>query len=208
MPQPLAPIGGERPRKLARGRAPNRRIAAQFDLPLDGPCRASAQRNGLQVARDPAQIRFHAVTTPRVPRRPSASHSVPDRGPPPAVPHQAKRRKRPSFSSFFAVLAMAPPARIELATLALGKPGSIQLSYGGGRRRLSRPRAVLKLVRVFATIFQFLPLLRACHASEGPLSECSAPPRRSSSITRSALPGARGALERAAEMRRELVSRH
>ena len=101
----------------------------------------------LGAGRSQAQTRFHAVTTPRVPLRPFASQSVPYRRPPPAVPHQAKRRKRPVFSLFFAVLAMAPPARIELATLALGKPCSIQLSYGGGRRRLSRPWTMLKLCR-------------------------------------------------------------
>ena len=50
---------------------------------------------------------------------------------------------------------LAPPARIELATLALGKPCSIQLSYGGGRRRLSRPHAMLKLCRGLLGIFGF-----------------------------------------------------
>src|SRR6478609_5553023 len=93
----------------------------------------------LSYARLPARplfgvARFHAIAPPRVSSRPTASQSVPYRELPPAVPHQAKRRKRPVFSLFFAVLAMAPPARIELATLALGKPCSIQLSYGGGRR--------------------------------------------------------------------------
>lgn len=77
--------------------------------------------------------RFHAIATPHVSSRPTASHSVPHREPPLAVPHQAKRRKRPAFSLIFAVLAMAPPARIELATLALEKPRSVQLSYGAGR---------------------------------------------------------------------------
>ena len=49
---------------------------------------------------------------------------------------------------------LAPPARIELATLALGKPCSIQLSYGGGRRNLSRPWPVLKLCRGFRYILR------------------------------------------------------
>src|SRR6478735_8275477 len=83
----------------------------------------------MSYARLPARplfgvARFHAIAPPRVSSRPPASHSVPQRGPPTAVPHQAKRRKRPVFTLFFAVLAVAPPARIELATLALGKPRS------------------------------------------------------------------------------------
>jgi hypothetical protein len=32
----------------------------------------------------------------------------------------------------FAVLEEAPPIRFERTTLALGKPCSVQLSYGGG----------------------------------------------------------------------------
>src|SRR6478609_9804464 len=112
----------------------------------------------LSYARLPARplfgvARFHAIAPPRVSSRPTASQSVPYRWPPTAVPHQAKRRKRPVFSLFFAVLAVAPPARIELATLALGKPCSIQLSYGGGRRRLSRPAAMLKLCPDLCGIF-------------------------------------------------------
>jgi hypothetical protein len=41
---------------------------------------------------------------------------------------------------------IAPPARVELATLALGKPCSIQLSYGGGESggTLARPVASRK----------------------------------------------------------------
>ena len=58
-----------------------------------------------------AQTRFHAIATPRVSSRPIASHSDAYRWPPPAVPHQAKRRKRPVFSLFFAVLAVAPQWR-------------------------------------------------------------------------------------------------
>src|SRR6478609_4476000 len=112
----------------------------------------------LSYARLPARplfgvARFHAIAPPRVSSRPTASQSVPYRWPPTAVPHQAKRRKRPVFSLFFAVLAVAPPARIELATLALGKPCSIQLSYGGGRRRLSRPGSTLKLCPGFPGYF-------------------------------------------------------
>ena len=42
------------------------------------------------------------------------------------------RRPQPMLSCSPS-LKVAPPARIELATLALGKPCSIQLSYGGGR---------------------------------------------------------------------------
>jgi hypothetical protein len=108
----------------------------------------------LEPRRAARRWRPDAVTTPRVSSRPTASQSVPHLGPPTAVPHQAKRRQRPVFSLFLAVLAMAPPARIELATLALGKPCSIQLSYGGGRRRLSRPSATLKLCRGFPGIFR------------------------------------------------------
>ena len=124
--------------------------------PKPHACSLRNSRQARALARLVAWRRFHAVTTPRVLLRPAASHSVPHRNPLTAVPHQAKRRKRPAFSLFFAVLAMAPPARIELATLALGKPCSIQLSYGGGRRRLSRPGATLKLCPGFLDILGFL----------------------------------------------------
>ena len=69
-----------------------------------------------------ASRRYHAVTTPRVSCRPTASHSVPHRAAPRAVPHQANRRKPLAFALLFAVLALALPIRFERTTLALGKP--------------------------------------------------------------------------------------
>ena len=54
------------------------------------------------------QGHFHAIATPRVSRRPIASHSDAYCWQPTAVPHQAKRPKRPVFTLFFAVLALAP----------------------------------------------------------------------------------------------------
>ena len=75
---------------------------------------------------------YHAVTAPRVLSVLLASQSVAYREPRIAVPHQPKRRKRLAFSLMFAAFALALPIRFERTTLALGKPCSIQLSYGSG----------------------------------------------------------------------------
>src|SRR5689334_2995137 len=85
-----------------------------------------------------AQAGSESVAAIATKHAPSASTSCsPIAGIPQNPPSKARRPppghgrtltwKRPVLGFFVAVLAFAPPARIELATLALGKPCSIQL---------------------------------------------------------------------------------
>jgi len=51
---------------------------------------AGQRDNAVVPRRSIIPVHFHAIATPRVSSRPIASQSVAHRGPPPAVPHQAK----------------------------------------------------------------------------------------------------------------------
>ena len=70
---------------------------------------------------DGAPARYHAITTPRVAPRPSASHSVAFRGLPFAVPHQAKRPETVGFLLVFAALAIGAPDTIRTYDLGFRK---------------------------------------------------------------------------------------
>jgi hypothetical protein len=78
----------------------------------------------------PGWSRYHAITTPRVFLCPTASRSVAYRVRAVGCAAPSEPSETVGVALLFAAFALALPIRFERTTLALGKPCSIQLSYG------------------------------------------------------------------------------